>query len=136
MIQANVTYALAKKFSLYTGVFTNKMDFGPSIGAIGKFKIKNGIVIVNNRHTFTKEYISVLLLLTEYRPPINDKLNLYIRLQILSETNFEEAKRNIQLIRLGIAFEDYQLGLGTTFDQFGSLPIKRNNHGLFFRVQF
>lgn len=133
-VQANLTYSVSPSISFYTGVFSNKFDYGPSVGILARFKIKNGFILLNNRHSYGEEYVTALLGLVEYQPPINEKWKLYFRVQVLTETNLQIAKRNFQMLRLGVAKDGYQIGLATTFDQFGNQPITRNNYGLFFRV--
>ena len=135
IVQVNISYSLSKHISVFAGGFTNPKDYGASIGLLARFLFKNGMFFISNRNSVLTNYSSEFLVLTEYRPKISTNLNLYSRLQVMSETNFKVAKRNFQMLRLGLGYKQYQFGLGATFDQFGSLPIKEENYGIFVRAE-
>jgi hypothetical protein len=135
IVQANVYYSLTKNFRIFGGAFTNPKDYGASLGVQAIFPFKNGVFLFSNRHSIVKDYVSEFLIMTEFRPKINSKLNLYSRVQVMSETDFEIMRRNFQMLRLGLSYQNYQFGLGATFDQFGNKPIAYNNIGLFARVE-
>jgi hypothetical protein len=135
IVQANVFYMLSKHISVFAGGFTNPKDYGGSLGLQARFPFKNGMFFISNRNSVLTNYSSEFLVITEYRPKISEKLNLYSRLQVMSETDFAEAKRNFQMVRLGLGYQQFQFGLGATFDQFGNRPIKEDNFGLFVRAE-
>jgi hypothetical protein len=135
IVQANVFYSLTKNFRVFGGAFTNPKDYGASLGVQAIFPFKNGIFLFSNRHSVVKDYVSEFLLMTEFRPKISEKLNLYARVQVMSETDFEIMRRNFQMLRLGLGYQQFQFGIGATFDQFGNKPIAYDNIGLFARVE-
>jgi hypothetical protein len=135
IVQANIFYSLSKHISVFAGGFTNPKDYGASLGLQTRLPFKNGMFFISNRNSILTNYSSEFLVMTEFRPKLTDKLHLYSRLQIMTETDFTEAKRNFQMLRLGLGFKQYQFGLGATFDQFGSKPIKEENYGIFVRAE-
>jgi hypothetical protein len=135
IILANVYYGLTKNIRVFGGGFSNKIDYGASAGIQAVFPSKNSFLMIHNRHSLVKNYASEFMIIYEYRPKISDKLNLYTRAQLMGETDFKEFKRGFQMLRLGIGNEKIQYGLGVTFDQFGNLPIKYENYGLFIRTE-
>ncbi len=135
IILANVYYGLTKNIRVFGGGFHNKIDYGPSAGIQGIFPSKNSFLMIHNRHSLVKNYASEFMIIYEYRPKISDKLNLYTRAQLMGETDFKEFKRGFQMFRLGIGNEKIQYGLGVTLDQFGNLPIKYENYGVFIRTE-
>jgi hypothetical protein len=135
IVQANIFYSLTKNVSVFAGGFTNPKDHGGSLGIRGMFAFKNGMFFISNRNSILTNYSSEFLVMTEFRPKLSEMLNLYTRLQIMTETNFTEFKRNFQMLRLGLGYKQFQFGLGATFDQFGNKPIKEENFGFFARAE-
>ncbi len=135
IVQANVYYALTKHLSGFVGGFTNPKDYGGSIGLQASLPFKQGLIFLSNRNAVLTNYASEFLVLAEYRAKLLKSLHLYSRVQLMSETNFVEATRNFQMLRLGLGYKQFQFGLGATFDQFGSKPIKESNVGMFVRAE-
>jgi hypothetical protein len=135
IVQSNIFYSLSKHISVFAGGFTNPKDYGASLGLQARFPFKNGMFFISNRNSVLTNYSSEFLVMTEFRPKLTEKFNLYSRVQAMTETDFIEAKRNFQMLRLGLGFKQYLFGLGATFDQFGNKPIKEENYGIFVRAE-
>lgn len=72
-----------------------------------------------------------LLALAEYKPRLNDKLNVYTRIQGLYTHNLKEDYHtgSYIMLRAGIAVKDINLGLAGNFDFYGSAKHNENNFG-------
>ena len=75
------------------------------------------------------------MVLVEFKPMLTEKVQLYTRVQVMQETDYKDLTRGFQSLRLGLGYKQFQFGIGTTFDQLGTQPIKYENTGVFLRAE-
>jgi hypothetical protein len=134
-IQASVVYAYSKNFILLAGGFTNKKDYGGSIGFLTRLPFKNGNFFLSNRNAVLTDYSSEFLTMTEYRPKLFREIGFYSRLQTLVETDFKDIKKNAQLLRVGLEYKQFQFGVAAAFNVFSNEPLRQENFGIFLRTE-
>jgi hypothetical protein len=133
-IQTNATYSLTKNFRVFAGGFSKNIDYGATAGLQFIMPSKKWFVLIHNGNDLVKDFKSQLMGLVEYKPMLNSKWQLYSRVQIMQETDYKDFTRGFQSIRLGVGYKQFQFGIGTMFEQFGTLPIKYENTGMFLRA--
>lgn len=76
------------------------------------------------------------LALVEYKPEINEKLNLYTIVQGLYTHNlgYDYHSRSYVMLRAGLTYKDITFGAAANFDWYGPMKINKNNFGGFVAV--
>ncbi len=76
------------------------------------------------------------LAIIEFKPKINQKWSIYSRIQVFNAYNIEKNNhaRRYVYSRLGLSFANYTFGLASNIDWYGASKFKRENYGMFFRV--
>jgi hypothetical protein len=135
MIQTNIYGQITKNIRVFGGGFTNPLDYGGMAGLQAVFPSKNSFLLIHNGHYLVKKYASQLMILFEHHAKLNEQSKIYMRMQVMGESNFKEFKRGFQMLRLGFEKNNFQYGVAATFDQFGSKPIAYENYGFFIRTE-
>lgn len=137
MIQGNLTYSIIRGIDLSGGFIWNPVDgVRPTTGLIFKYGSPKVLAVVNPRIDVAENPNFDALGLFEYKPPINDKFNLYTRLQGLYSYNFghEFHTRSYLMLRAGLTWKDITFGPAVNFDRYGPTKISKNNIGGFIAV--
>lgn len=137
MLQGNLTYSIIRGVDLSSGFIWNPIDgIRPSAGAIFSYGNPKLLTVVNPRIDLSKNANFDALVLVEYKPIINEKLNLYTRLQGLYTHNLghDFHSRSYVMLRTGLTYKDITFGAAANFDWYGPMKINKNNFGGFVAV--
>lgn len=137
MIQGNLTYSIIRGVDLSSGFIWNPIDgIRPSAGAIFSYGNPKLLAVLNPRIDLTKNKNFDVLTLVEYKPKINEQLNLYARIQGLYTQNlgYDYHSRSYLMLRAGLTYKDITFGAAVNFDWYGPLKINENNFGGFVAV--
>ena len=137
MTQTNLTYSLVKGLDFAAGFhYTPVTGFRPTAGLIYTYAKPQFLLVANPRIDLKKDAVTEYMILTEYKPAINDKWSLYTRLQGLygfNVDNSDHARSYIDL-RAGATYKDFTFGLGANFDWYGPTKHYEPNIGAFISV--
>jgi hypothetical protein len=133
-IQANATYNITKHFRVFVGTFSKNIDYGATAGLQYIKPSKKWFILIHNGNDLVEKFKSQLMGLVEYKPMLNAKWQLYTRVQVMQETDYKDFTRGFQSVRVGLGYKQFQFGVGTMFEQFGTLPIKYENRGVFIKA--
>lgn len=137
MVQGNLTYSIIRGIDLEGGFIWNPIDgIRPSTGVIFSYGNPHLLTVVNPRVDLSKNANLDALALIEYKPEINEKLNLYTRLQGLYTHNlgYDFHSRSYVMLRAGLTTKDITFGAAANFDWYGPMKINERNFGGFVAV--
>lgn len=136
---SQVNYRLGKGFQVMGGVNMNsEVGFAPLIGPKHVFASRQFLAVSILSYFLNGEHDMSFFGLYEYKPPINDKLSLYLRAQVLLEQSLgkEQHNRSFLYMRLGLKKGNLNFGAGANLDQYGPQREFRDNYGLFLGWDF
>lgn len=134
MNQSAITYSLLSNFKILGGYhYTENTGFRPSAGFQYSFASEDWLVILYPRVDLSTNSNQENYVAINYTPKINDKFNLYTRLQGLYTFQLKNGKhqRSYVLARVGLTSGDYTFGIGGNLDYFGPNSDKVENIGIF-----
>lgn len=137
-LQGNATYSLGSGFDLNAGfIWVPEDGIRPTTGFMYTYSSPEFLLITNPRIDIAKNPNTDILLLVEYRPRINSNLQLYTRAQGLYgyNFNFDYHTRSYLMLRAGITFKDFTIGVANDIDYFGPEKLRLNNFGGFIMVE-
>jgi hypothetical protein len=76
-----------------------------------------------------------IMALLEYTPPLGERLNLYTRLQVMSNHGPRGHNRSYQNVRAGLQLKTFGIGLALNVDEYGRETGPATNLGLFLRKE-
>ncbi len=136
--QGNVTVGIASGLDISAGfIWEPFTGIRPSAGFIYSYANSNLLVITNPRMDMAKNPNADILVLIEYIPELSQKLRLYTRVQGQYGYNFghEIHTRSYLMLRAGLTFGDFTVGLAKDFDYFGPEKSLLHNTGGFIRFE-
>ena len=76
------------------------------------------------------------VVITEFKPKLNDKLRLYTKLQYKLNWDITDNShdRSFFIARLGLTKNKYTYGIGTNLDWYGPSEFQRKNTGIFLKM--
>lgn len=137
MVQGNLTYSIVRGIDLSSGFIWNPIDgIRPSAGAIFSYCNPKLLAVVNPRVDLSKNANFDALALVEYKPKINEGLNLYTRMQGLYTQNLghDFHSRSYVMLRARLTYKDITFGAAANFDWYGPMKNNKNNFGGFVAV--
>lgn len=139
VVPVQFTYNLKKGFAFISG-FENSSKSGvhPIIGFQHSFANRKFLTVSQFTTSLNASLDSKFFGLYEFKPPINQKLTFYNRLQMLYIHNVKETQheRSYLMLRSGIKKGPFAFGLAANLDQFGPKRKYKDNFGLFSRWEF
>lgn len=137
MTQTSLTYTLVKGLDLAAGFhYTPVTGIRPSAGLIYTYGAPEFLLVANPRIDLKEDAMTEFMVLTEYKPAINEKWSLYTRLQGLygfMVDNSDHARSYI-VLRAGVTYKDFTFGAGANFDWYGPTKHYETNIGAFISV--
>lgn len=133
VIHSLLSYKLGKGFSV--GIGTQIHNAGTFVIAGMEYAYisdKLMLIFAPSVNLNGKTYYEQVVIF-EYRPKLNEKIRMYSRLQVLTNTNFENYNRGYQQFKFGLERNGLQFRVAATFDQFNSNTVKLENYGIFAR---
>lgn len=134
MVQGNLTYSIIKGIDFSSGFIWNPIDgIRPSASVIFSYGTRELVVVVNPRIDLSKNANFDALALIEYKPKLNEKLNVYTRAQGLYTHNigYDFHTRSYVMLRAGLTYKDITIGAAANFDWYGPMKTNKNNFGGF-----
>lgn len=137
MTQTSLTYSLVKGLDVAAGFhYTPVTGIRPSAGLIYTYGTPEFLLVANPRIDLSKDAATELMVLSEYKPRINEQWSLYTRLQGLygfTVDNSEHA-RSYVVLRAGVTYKEFSFGAGANFDWYGPIKHHETNIGAFISV--
>ncbi|MBN9336301.1 MAG: hypothetical protein J0I88_00390 [Chryseobacterium sp.] len=137
MLQGHLTYTILKGLNAEAGFFANPVDgIRPSAGFIYTYANSKVFVLANPRVDIAKNPNAELFALAEYKPELNEKLNLYTKIQGLycHNLDYDFHSRSYVWLRAGLTVKEFTFGLAGNFDFYGPEKYNKNNLGVFLMV--
>ena len=136
---SQVAYEIYKGFGIATGLSVNRISGLTPIAGL-EYVLANQeilLVLTPTYHLSKSKNIEGLALI-EYKPKLSETVKLYSRIQTLYNHNSEENhhERSYIQFRLGVGISNFQFGLATNLDYYGSAKILKENYGVFLRHNF
>jgi hypothetical protein len=134
-----LSYRLGKGFGLFGGFNINAaVGLAPILGPEHIYASRKFLAISRLSYALNGEHDLGFFGLYEFKPPINDKLALYTRLQVLYERGLSEGQHNRSFLylRAGLKKNQFNFGLGANLDQYGPQKEFKPNYGVFLAWEF
>jgi hypothetical protein len=136
MSQSYITYGLNPNIKLAVGTFyASKPGFKPAAAIHLSKKTKDLFIMLVPRIDLWSNMSAEAMILIEYRPVISKHVNLYSKVQMMSNYG-PRHNRSYQNFRAGLDINATQFGLALNVDEFGNETITSRNWGLFLRHEF
>lgn len=137
MLQGHLTYRIVKGLNAEAGFFANPVDgIRPSTGLVYTYGNPKIFVLANPRIDVAKNPNAEIFALAEYKPKLNEKLNLYTKIQALYSYNlgYDLHSRSYAWLRAGVTIKEFTFGLAGNIDFYGPSKHNENNLGAFLLV--
>lgn len=136
MNQGYLSWRASKIFTLLAGVFYSlPTDYRPAAAIQYAVKKGNWLLVLMPRADLVKNGAFDLFGLLEYKASITPELNLYTRLQAMSNMKLSHHNRSYQQFRLGIDRRHTQFGFAMHLDEYKHEGEVHINVGIFFRKE-
>ncbi len=129
-----VNFSLGKGFGIIGGINMNaKAGLSPVAGFEHVYASRKMLAVSILSYSLDGDHNLSFFGLYEFKPPINDKLSVYTRLQFFFEQSFSEHhhNRSFMYLRAGLKKSKVSFGLGANLDQYGPEKVFRDNYGVF-----
>jgi hypothetical protein len=137
VIVNNLTYSLFKNIRATAGAeWHYKLGLVPQIG-LQYFKAnRTWLFLLNPSFNFQPSRSLSTIGIMEFKPAISKAISFYSRTQVLYVHNLSEGDhaRSALMLRAGLSFSKFTIGLGTNFDYYGPKKMGKDNFGLFTRL--
>jgi len=135
ILQDLLTFETVKNLKISGGVAYNKGGFSPTAGIQYVYSSRKLLVLCAPRVNIQSDPSYDIFSIIQYKPAINDRLNLFTRIQLLNVFDAEGNIRGYQWFRLGLDIKGVQFGLAANLDEYGPDPSVESNFGLFVRKE-
>ncbi len=129
-----LTYNLYKNFGLVAGTtINNKIGFTPLAGLEHSFANREWVAVTIASLFLNSSRNVEFFGIYEYKPRLNDSLELYSRLQYLyiHGVSANQHARSFLQLRAGLKKDALSFGLGANLDQYGPEKDFKPNYGVF-----
>jgi hypothetical protein len=129
-----ITYDLGKGFGIMGGVNVNAaVGLTPVIGPEHVYVSRKFLAVSIFSYSVNGEHDISFFGLYVFTPPINEKISLYSRLQVLYNQSLGERQHNrsFMYLRVGLKRNKFNFGFGTNLDQYGPDKDFTDNYGAF-----
>jgi len=136
--QAFLTADIWGGFSINAGASMNYFNgFRPSAGLQYVIGSREFLLVVLPRIDLTETFNIETFGLLEYKPQFSEQWGLYSRVQVLynHNTRLGFPDRSYGYARLGVSYQNIQLGIGANIDFYGPQRINENSIGIFLRTE-
>ena len=137
VIVNNLTYSLFKNIRATAGAeWHYKLGLVPQVG-LQYFKAnRTWLFLLNPSFNFQPSRSLSTIGIVEFKPAISKAISFYSRTQVLYIQNLSESvhARSVLMLRAGLSFSKFTVGLGTNFDYYGPNKMRKDNVGLFTRL--
>ncbi len=129
-----INYSLGKGFEVMGGINMNaEVGLSPVIGPKHVYASRKFLAVSILSYLLNGDHDLSFFGLYEFKPPINDKLSVYTRLQFLFEQSLGEGQHNrsFMYLRVGLKKSKFSFGFGANLDQYGPQKEFKDNYGAF-----
>ena len=117
------------------GVAYSKGGLSPTAGLQYIYSGEKLVFLCAPRVNIENEASYDIFSFIQFKPPINNNLNLFTRIQSLNVFDASGNIKSYQWLRIGLETGGVQFGVGLNFDEFGHNPEVTTNYGLFIRKE-
>jgi hypothetical protein len=134
MNQVYLTRRLGASWTLQAGLFYSAATQMKQSVAL-QYRRRSGVwsVVLTPRYDWGREQSFELFGLLEVKPRLTGRIQLYTRLQFMTNHGAAGHNRSYEQLRLGWQVNHVQQGIGLTIDQYGRSAASRYNYGIFVR---
>ncbi|MFD2587229.1 hypothetical protein ACFSQJ_09825 [Croceitalea marina] len=138
-VQPTLFWNITKNIAIGPSIYDNSFaGFSKRLSAKYAFKSSHLVFVliptVAHSEQTDASYAEVFLQI-QYNEPLNDHLSLCLNGQLLTIWDeFKTHSRSYQQWRVGVSFNDVQVGIGLDMDQYGLKPINKTSFGLYYRL--
>ena len=136
MTQSYLTYRLSPAVTAALGTFyATGPGFTPAF-ALQLLKQRRHLTLLAvPRVDLWKGATYEIMALLEYTPPLGERVNLYTRLQVMSNHGPRGHNRSYQNVRAGLQLKAFGVGLALNVDEYGRETGPATNLGVFLRKE-
>ena len=118
------------------GSSTTHLEVRPTAGLQYLLTNRDIVVVVIPRFDLTQTYNFETFAMLEYKPILSNNWGIYTRVQWLYNYNTKLGYHEITEInlRLGLAYKNFQFGVGSIHDFYGPDAYNVNNFGIFIKT--
>ncbi len=124
-----------KNLRIAAGAAYSKVGISPTASLQYIYGSKKTFILIAPRINIEKDPTYNVMTILQYKPKINDKLNLYARIKLLNIFDADGNIKSYQWLRLGLDVKVVQFGLAFNLDEYGPNPKVSNNYGVFIRKE-
>jgi hypothetical protein len=137
MNQVYISWDQSGQLKFMAGFFyANATGLKPAVALQFAQRFKNGLFVLVSRTDAVKGGSFELMSMLELQPYIYKKLQLYTRVQVMSNAGPYHHNRSYQRFRTGIQYKQIQTGIGLNVDEYGFPAKVKLNAGFFIRKAF
>ena len=135
MTQTYATIALGNRLKLGLGTFYASVPgFIPSMNLQFTKKNSEWLFLLVARMDLSEKPSYELMMMSEFKPIINNKLKLYSRIQIMENFTGLNHNRGYSHFRVGLYLKNIQVGLAVGLESYGKKYSYEDIYGLFVRT--
>ena len=135
ILQDQIYIETFKNLRIAGGVVYSNGGFNPTAGLQYVYGGKKLFFLCAPRINIESDPSYDIMTIIQYIPDINDRVNLYTRLQMLNLFDKGGNIKSYQWIRLGLEVKGIQFGLAADIDEYGPKPTAKGNFGVFIRKE-
>jgi len=124
-----------KNVRVTAGAAYSKVGFSPTAGMQYLYGSRKVFFLFAPRVNIEQDPSYSVMTILQYKPKINDKLNLFARIKLLNIFDNGGNIKSYQWMRLGLDKKGIQFGLALNLDEYGPNPSISTNYGLFVRKE-
>ncbi|WP_272152109.1 hypothetical protein [Tenacibaculum aiptasiae] len=138
-VQPTLFWNITKNIAIGPSIYYNSFaGFSERLSAKYAFKNSRLLLVLMPTVAYSEQinmsYAEVFLQV-QYNKPLNDNISLWLNGQFLTIWDeFKTHSRSYQQWRLGVSFDDIQVGIGMDMDQYGLKPINKMSFGMYYRL--
>ncbi|MGD1947930.1 MAG: hypothetical protein ACFB0A_17125 [Croceivirga sp.] len=137
-VQPTVFWNINETFSFGSSLYCNSFGgFSERLSSKLTLKTSNALLLVIPTLAYSEKKntgLGEVFTQVQIQKPLSKNTLLWFNAQFLTVWDkFKSHSRSFQQLRLGIAYEGHQLGLGLDVDQYGPDPITQSNFGIYYR---
>lgn len=137
MSQSYVTYSLTGFAKVAAGTFyASKPGISPSLALQVGYIKRDFKALVVPRIDIQKNGTVEMMMLLEYNPEINDRIQFYSRAQFMTNYGPYNHNRSYQNFRAGLQAKRAVVGIALNVDERGNEMTTLHNWGIFLRYEF
>ena len=124
-----------KNLRVTAGLAYSKAGLDPTAGLQYIYAGRKLFVLCAPRINIESDPSYDVFSIIQYKIPLNEKVNLFTKAQLLNLFDANGNLKSYQWLRLGLDMKVIQFGLAFNLDEFGPNPTVKTNYGVFIRKE-